>query len=211
MGTRAFWHLVFVGATGVPTYMTVHYYYELQTQIGLLLVLPIGVFLALQVTAILWLQRQENPTLAFIGRTFGTTMQYLALFEGLVLTVLVFYVLGGGDTSGDRAQFYADLVIGSLWLSMFIYGATGLAPIVSYRWFGRLMGTLYTFVAIVPPFWLTMFHEQAILAFAAQRPGILVLLALSYFVAMSIVGMLFIDLPVWRERDDSDAGDDRKA
>ena len=37
MSSRPFWHMVFVGATGVTTYMTTYYYYQLLTQLGLLL------------------------------------------------------------------------------------------------------------------------------------------------------------------------------
>lgn len=188
--SRAFWHLVFVGLTGVPTFMTTYYYYQLLTQIGLLLVLPIGAFIAGQIWLILWLRKQDNPTLAAIGRAFGVAFQYLALFQALMLTVFVFYVLGGGETAGGRNAFLADFVIGSLYLSVFIYGATGLALFFGPDNFGpRIAGSVYAAIAIGPPLWLSLAEEPAIREAAASQPGVLVLAILGYYLVMSVLGM----------------------
>jgi len=188
--SRAFWHVVFVGAVGVPTFMTTYYYHQLLTQLGLLLVLPIAVFLAGQVFLMVWLGKHSNPTIRSAGRAFGTVLMYLALFEALLLIVLVFYVLGGGTTTGGPGGFAADFVIGATYLSMFVYGATGFAPAMGADTLtGKLMGCSYCLVALVPPFWLVFFQEAALRGFAASRPGTLLMLALAYYAVMSVNGM----------------------
>lgn len=189
-GSRAFWHVVFVGVTGVPLFMTTYYYYQLLTQLGLLLVAPIGVFLTGQIFFMIWLGKHPNPAVRTAGRAFGTVVMYLALFEALLLTVLVFYVLGGGETTGGPGGFAADFVIGATYLSMFVFGATGLAPAIGSDTFaGKLVGWSYLLVALVPPFWLVFSQEAAVRAFAATRPGTLLMLALAYYAAMSVLGM----------------------
>ncbi len=195
--SRPFWHVVFVGAVGVPTFMTTYYYYQLLTQIGLLLVIPIGFFLAGQILLIIWLMKHSNPILRTAGEAAGGVMQYLALFEGLILTVLVFYVLGGGETTGGPGGFAADFVIGTTYLSMFIYGATG-APLAfaCERWAGRIASGLYGFVALVPPFWLVFFKEDLIRSIAATHAGSLLLAALVYYMVMSVIGMWLIVGPL---------------
>lgn len=192
--SRPFWHMVFVGAVGVPTFLTTYYYHQLLTQIGLLLVIPIGFFIAGQIALLLWLSKHPNPMLRAAGQAAGTVFQYLALFQGLILTVLVFYVLGGGATSGGagggRGAFAADFVIGATWLSMFIYGATGV-PLAFFttRLAGKIAGGLYLFTALAPPFWLVLFEEDTIRAYAAANAGSLLLMALAYYMAMSVIGM----------------------
>ncbi|MHA1535963.1 MAG: hypothetical protein ACTSUD_00270 [Alphaproteobacteria bacterium] len=187
---RAFWHLVFVGATGVPTFMTTYYYYQLMTQLGLLLALPLVLFLVGQICLLIWLGKHPNLTVRTIGQAFGTVFMYLALFEGLLLIVLVFYVLGGGQSAGGPGAFAADFVIGATYLSMMVYGAMGLGPLLSAETIaGKLAAWGYLLVALVPPFWLVFFQEEAIRAFAATRPGTLLMSALAYYALMSVVGM----------------------
>ena len=186
--------MVFVGAVGVPTFMTTYYYYELLTQIGLLLVIPIAFFLAGQVALILWLLNHRNPVLRTAGEAFGAVTQYLGLFEGLILTVLVFYLLGGAESTSGPGGFTADFIIGTTYLSMFIYGAVGL-PLAfwSERLVGKLAAAVYAFIALVPPFWLVFFEEKTIRAHAATDAGGLLLAALAFYMAMSVIGMwLFI-------------------
>ncbi len=191
--SRAFWHMVFVSATGVPTFMTTYYYYQLLTQIGLLMAVPIGFFLTGQFCLGFWLLKHPNPTLRTAGKAFESVLMYLALFEGLILTVLVFYLLGG-ETTGGPAAFAADFVIGATYLSMFVYGAFGLPlAFFSERVLGKLAGGLYGFVVLVPPFWLVFFKEDLIRAIAATHSGSLLLGALAYYMAMSVIGMwLFV-------------------
>ena len=206
--SRAFWHMVFVSATGVPTFMTTYYYYQLLTQIGLLLAVPIGFFLTGQFCLGFWLLKHPNPTFRTAGKAFESVLMYLALFEGLILTVLVFYLLGG-ETTGGPAAFAADFVIGATYLSMFIYGAVGVPNVlVAERLVGKLACYLYGFVALVPPFWLVFFQEAAIRTFVATHSGTLLLLALSYYMAMSAIGMWLMLGPMTDAKDPTtDKGD----
>lgn len=194
---RPFWHMVFVGFTGVPTFMTTYYFYQLQTQLGMVLVIPIAAFVAAQIFLLVWLGKHPNPTVRAIGEAAGAVFMYLALFQGLMLTVLVFYLLGGGETSSGPGGFYADFVIGTTYLSMFIYGATGATMVIgAERWLTRLVSLAYTLIALVPPFWLVFFREAELRAFAAADPGGLVLIALAYYVAMSVIGMWLFTGPL---------------
>ena len=188
--SRAFWHVVFVGAVGVPTFMTTYYYHQLLTQIGLLLVIPIAFFIAGQILLIVWLSKHSNPILRTAGEAAGAVTQYLALFEALILTVLVFYVLGGGETAGGRGAFTADFVIGATYLSMFIYGAMAI-PLACFseQLWAKAAGALYGLVVLAPPFWLVFFKEDMIRAYAATNAGTLMLAALACYMALSVIGM----------------------
>ncbi len=190
---RAIAGLVFTGATGVATAFTSLYWYFLMQKVGVLLVLPIGAFIALQVFFIVRLEKSADPTVKAIGRAFGTAMMYLALFEGLVFTVLVIWavsLLFGYDQPASRAAYVGDFILGTGYLSCFIYGATGLGALTAAESIGRrIAGGLYSLVAIGLPLALLIGWESTVDAWAREWPGALILIALAYFMAGSFLGM----------------------
>lgn len=190
---RAIAGLLFTSATGVATAFTTLYWYYLMQRVGLLLVLPVAAFIALQIFLIVRLQKSASPAVQAFGRGFGTAMMYLALFEGLIFTVLVIWVVSiafGYDQPSSRAAYATDFILGAGYLSCFIYGATGLTTLAGGDGGGRRIAAgLYGLVTIAVPLALLIGWESGLTAWGRERPGALVLLGLAYFLAASVIGM----------------------
>lgn len=185
--------LLFASATGVASVYTTLYWYYLMQMLGVLLVLPVAAFVALQVFLVLRLEGSADPLVQAIGRGFGAALMYLALFEALVFTVLVIWAISllfGDDPPASRAAFTADFVLAAGYLSCFIYGGTGLTVLIGEDKLGqRIAGALYALVTIGVPVTLLIGWETALTAWARANPGDLLLYGLAYLLAGSVVGM----------------------
>ena len=190
---RAIAGLFFAAATGVVTAYATLYWYALMQTLGLLLVVPVGLVVAGQIFLIVRLENSADPMVSAIGKGFGTAMMYLSLFEGLLFTVLVLWVVSvvfGYDRPPSRAAFAAGFILSAGYLSCFIYGATGLAAMAGASGTGqRIAGGVYALAAIGFPLALLIGWESALTAWGRARPGLLLLVGLAYLVAGSIAGM----------------------
>ncbi len=191
--SRAVWGVVFSGATGVVTAFTALYWNALLQQAGLLMVLPIALFVAGQIFLIARMQKSANPAVRAAGAVLGTAMQHLALFEGLVFTTLVFWALARifGYSLPDTWPGYAtEFALGSLWFSLFVFGGTGgTALLGGVRGAKRVAAILYTLVALAVPLAVAFVFAETVRAYGAAHPAALLTAAILYHFAASVAGM----------------------
>lgn len=140
---RLFW-LFFLGSvlSGIA-YAMPWTFYRVLSNFGLLLVVPIGLWIAGNIFLILKLSNSRTPWIAAAGQMLGAVWFYTALLQGVIYCVLVFMAISvsfdGAETiPATRAAFIHDLIVGTAYLSCFVYGASAFT-------------TLFTVDAKTPP------------------------------------------------------------
>lgn len=186
-----------IGAPGAFGFVTLNYFYVVMTQVALLLVPIVGLFVAAEILLLVWLGKHGNPRVAAAGKVIGNVLVYTLLFQGIFFTTVVLWAVSigfgfGPDGPQSRAAFLGDFLIGAGYLSAFILGATGLTALMTEGILRKLLAALYATVTIGLPVALLIFAEAEMRAIALSRPGVFALSVVTYLMAASVAGMALL-------------------
>ncbi len=127
--TRFFLMAPAVGASGFYAALLLNHALELLTQFALLLVVAIGLWVFAWLLVIQRLQASKHPLLKRLGELLGAGFVYTAIFQGLIYSVLVFWVIGTltgqGELPEHQVQVLQEFILASGYLSMLFFGGTG--------------------------------------------------------------------------------------
>lgn len=168
-------------------------WYRLQTDLGLALCVPFAGVVAAELFFLSKLTKDPNPRVRKLGRGLTTAFQYTALFQGLVMTATVIWmiaIVAGNATAPTSENFAEDFVIGVGYVSCFVYGATGLTVLTgASRALHRWAGTLFALATIALPIVATTAYGDELREACAENPNAALAVTLGYFLIASIAGM----------------------
>ncbi len=189
-----------ISVTGYFATVMMNQTFEWMKEMAMLIVLPIGAFVAGVLSLISWLTKRESPFLKSMGEALGTGFTYTAIFQGLMFTTLVFWALGTttgfGDIPESKARFLFDFAFGSGYLSVFVMGASGLTILFTFtNKLKRVFGALYAIITVALPLGILIFYKDAMAVLSEERPLALIVVMVLYYLAASIAAMAVLSRP----------------
>lgn len=189
-----------ISVTGYFATVMMNQTFEWMKEIAILIILPIGAFVAGVLFLISWLTKRDNPFLKTMGEALGTGFTYTAVFQGLMFTTLVFWALGTmvgmGDVPESKGRFLFDFAFGSGYLSVFVMGASGLTILCTYRkTLKRVFGAVYAAVTIALPLYMLIFQKKAMTWLSEERPLPFIAGIVIYYLICSIAAMAVLSNP----------------
>ncbi len=188
--------MISAGVTVTGFYGTVllNYTFEILQQFALLLVVAVGFWVGGLLFLIQFLTNQTNPVLRVIGEILSGMMMYTALFQGVLYTALVFMVVGTvggfGDFADSADQMVYDMVFGMSYLSVLIYGSTGIVIAVTYyrprtRILGIALGLINTGITL----FFLLFQADVLQELATSNLTLFTSASVIYLLIWSVIFM----------------------
>lgn len=172
---------------------------EIITQAGLWIAVPIIGLVALQFALIMIWEESTNPILKSIATSLAIVTALFGPFEGLMLLVLIFYIIGAIFYDAPleiTPTFSEDFVIGTVALSCMIYGACGAVAVSAAKhWFPRLVASSYIIITL-PCAGITLFLlSDQISVLNNDSPRLLMAGAIAYLMLASalVVPMMLLN------------------
>ncbi len=189
-----------VSVTGYFATVMMNQTFEWMKEIAILIILPIGAFVAGVLFLISWLAKRDNPVLKTMGEALGVGFTYTAIFQGLMFTTLVFWALGTmtgmGDIPESKARFLFDFTFGSGYLSVFVMGASGFTILLTYKnSLKRAFGAVYAAITIFLPLYVLIFQKEAMARLSEERPLPYLVVVILYYLVCSIAAMAVLSNP----------------
>ncbi len=178
---------------GGATYLSRQYSSYFMEQIGLGLVIGLGLWVGVNVALIVTLRNDERPWRKELGEIWGEAFFYAALLQAIVFVGLIFMamsVMTGSASLPDSSTLTLDMFVGAGYLSCFVFGATALyCATMSDTSAPRLLGGILSLITIGLALYMLLLHRGALETFQGNHQFAFVWLGIAYLGVFSAVIM----------------------